>query len=316
MRQESESLKKRDQEILDLIDDEKFEDETLECKVFSGEIQYCLTQIELKLKVLVKEPEVEREPCRESVSSARKVKTMKLPTLTLPKFSGNPTEWPSFWEKAAIDEEMEDVMKFSYLKSYLVGPAAHAVAGLKVTNLTYKEAIDVLHKRFGDISVIIGNHMDALLYCPAVGNMNDVKKLRELYDKLEVHVRSLGALGLHSGGYQQVMSPETLKKLPSELQVMIARRLKGSCDLQDLLEIFHEELLVREKCVLSQVSVERNKPANAPPPKKRRGTDSRIEISKLPQQRCILEAKQMIKSLLSNVPIAMEITSLICEERS
>ena len=159
--------------------------------------------------------------------------------------------------------------------------------------------------------MIIGNHADALLHCPAVGNMNDVKKLRELYDKLEVNVRSLGALCLHSGGYQQVMSPEILKKLPSELQVMITRRLKGSCDLQYLLEIFHEELLVKEKCVLSQVSVEKNKPVNAPP-KKRRETDSRIEICKLQQQRYILEAKQMIESLLSNVPIAMEIASLIC----
>ena len=196
------------------------------------------------------------------------MKTMKLPTLTLEKFLGNPTEWPSFWEtfKAAIDsdEEMENVMKFSYLKSYLVGPAAHAVAGLKVTNSTYREALDVLHKRFGDVSVIIGNHMDALLHCPAVGNMNNVKKLREPYDKLEVHVRSLGALGLHSGGYQQAMSPEILKKWLSELQVMITHRLKGSYNLQYLLEIFHEELLVREKCVLSQVSMEKNKPANAP----------------------------------------------------
>ena len=34
LRQESESLKKRDQEILDLIDDEKFEDEMLECKEY------------------------------------------------------------------------------------------------------------------------------------------------------------------------------------------------------------------------------------------------------------------------------------------
>ena len=201
-------------------------------------------------------------------------------------------------------------MKFSYLKSYLVDPAAHAVAGLKVTNSTYKEALDVLHKRFGEVCVIIENHMDALLHCPAVGNMNDVKKLRELYDKLEVNVRSLGALGLHSGGYQQVMSPEILKKLPSELQVMITRRLKQSCDLQYLLEIFHEELLVREKCVLRQVNVEKNKPHNAP--KKRRGIDFRIEISKLQQQRYILEAKQMIEGLLSNVPIAMAITSLIC----
>ena len=60
------------------------------------------------------------------------------------------------------------------------------------------------------------------------------------------------------------MSPEILKKLLSELQVMITRKLKGSCDLQYLLEIFHEELLFREKSVLSQVSVEKNKLANAP----------------------------------------------------
>ena len=71
LRQESESLKKRDQEILDLINDEKFEDEMLECKEFSGEIQYCLMQIESKLKMLVKEPKVEHVPRRESVSSAR-----------------------------------------------------------------------------------------------------------------------------------------------------------------------------------------------------------------------------------------------------
>eukprot|EP00112_Aurelia_sp_Birch-Aquarium-sp1_P019774 Seg496.1 transcript_id=Seg496.1/GoldUCD/mRNA.D3Y31 product="hypothetical protein" protein_id=Seg496.1/GoldUCD/D3Y31 len=45
---------------------------------------------------------------------------------------------------------------------------------------------------------------------------------------------------------------------------MITRKLKGSCDLRYLLEIFHEELLVREKCVLSQVSVEKNKPATVP----------------------------------------------------
>ena len=161
--------------------------------------------------------------------------------------------------------------------------------------------------------MIIGNHMDALLHCHAVGNMNDVKKLRELYDKLEVNVRSLGALVLHGGGYQQIMSPEILKKLPSELQVMITRRLKGSCELQYLLEIFREELLVTEKCVLSQVSAEKNKPANAPPPR----SDEKqipvcIEISKLQQQRYILEVKQMIESLLSSAPIAMEITSLIC----
>ena len=54
-------------------------------------------------------------------------------------------------------------MKFNFSKSYLVGPTAHALVGFKVTNSTYKEALDVLHERFENVSIIIGNNMDELL---------------------------------------------------------------------------------------------------------------------------------------------------------
>ena len=86
-------------------------------------MQCCLTQNDSKLNVLSKKLEMV-VPSREAFRSARKGKAMKLPSLTLQIFSGNPTEWPSFWEtfKAAIhsEEEMKDVMKFSYLKLLLI----------------------------------------------------------------------------------------------------------------------------------------------------------------------------------------------------
>ena len=82
-------------------------------------------------------------PRSESSVTTHKVSSTKLPSLQLKSFSPNPVEWPSFQEmfEAAInsDNEIEDVVKFNYLKSYLMGPAADAVAGLKVMNSTNKE---------------------------------------------------------------------------------------------------------------------------------------------------------------------------------
>ena len=64
---------------------EKFEDKMLECEQFYSEVQYCLTQIDSKLNVLLKNLEMVA-PCRESLGSTQKVKAMKLPTLTLETF--------------------------------------------------------------------------------------------------------------------------------------------------------------------------------------------------------------------------------------
>eukprot|EP00795_Rhopilema_esculentum_P011143 gene11143-20028_t len=62
----------------------------------------------------------------------------------------------------------------------LEGVAADAIAGLKVSNATYSEAIDLLKRRFGDDQVIISTHMDKLLNIAAVESMNDAKILREI----------------------------------------------------------------------------------------------------------------------------------------
>ena len=60
------------------------------------------------------------------------------------------------------------------------------------------------------------------------------------------------------------MVTEILKKLPSELQVMITRKIKDEWDIQYLLHLFQEELLVREIFVLRQGSGDQSSLVNAP----------------------------------------------------
>ena len=44
---------------------------------------------------------------------------------------------------------------------------------------------------YGNKQVVISSQMDSLLKLPEATSMGEVKKLRNIYDKLESHVRSL-----------------------------------------------------------------------------------------------------------------------------
>ena len=69
------------------------------------------------------------------------------------------------------------VDKFQYLISLLDGPALAAVAGLKLTEPNYNEAIDTLTKRFGNKQLIICRHMDTLLELEPVVAPTNIKAL-------------------------------------------------------------------------------------------------------------------------------------------
>ena len=61
--------------------------------------------------------------------------------------------------------------------------AAEAIAGLKLTNANYDEAVKILTERFGNKQVVINGHMEALMNLPTITNVQNVRGLRQLYDK-------------------------------------------------------------------------------------------------------------------------------------
>ena len=89
----------------------------------------------------------------DSVSTSSKDKTeVKLLRLELPKFSGELTDWQSFWDRfeALVNQsDLPVIGKFSCLQSLLQGEALSVILGLALTTANYEVACDLLKERFG-----------------------------------------------------------------------------------------------------------------------------------------------------------------------
>ncbi|ESO95542.1 hypothetical protein LOTGIDRAFT_175161 [Lottia gigantea] len=178
--------------------------------------------------------------------------TAKLPKLTLTSYNGDPKSWQSFWDSfdAAVNsnDSISKVDKFNYLKGLLEGAASLCIAGLSLTEQNYDSAVELLLEPFGNKQVMISSYMDALIDLSPVSNSNDVKRIRSLFDSIEVSIRSLGSLGVDSNSYGSILVPIILKKVPEEFRLIISRKCdKDKWSIDELLALLKDELEARER---------------------------------------------------------------------
>ena len=94
--------------------------------------------------------------------------------------------------------------------------------------------------------------MDALLNVETVTSPHNLKGLRQLYDKVESHIRSLNTLGVTADSYGSLLASALLKKIPQDLCLIMIRKAPGSeWKLDSLLKMMEEELVARERTALS-----------------------------------------------------------------
>ena len=161
---------------------------------------------------------------------------------------------------------MNVITKFSYLRDILEGSAAAAIAGLTTTEANYEAMIELLQKRFGDSQIIISGHHDALLKIMPLHSSKDIKELRNLYDKVEVHVRGLQSLNVPTSAYGSLLVPVLLKKIPEDVRLQIGREMKdGHWELSRLLDLLRAEIMNRERCSGIQASLPSASSASKPP---------------------------------------------------
>ena len=251
-------LKNLDLEILKIIKEEDIEKFVVESGTFASRHRVVIAKIESKT--------VANTPTTERAAPVVKSRAVKLPYLQLQKFGGNPTDWGAFWDSfsSAIhsNEELDDVQKFNYLKSYLYGNAARALDGLSSTSDNYAEAVKMLSDRFGNKQVIISSHMHKFDEIKAVRHIADLNGLRNIYDQIESNVRSLQSVGIATESYETWLTPKILGKVPEELRISLMRKLEGKWNLELLLQELKSELNIREQCFFAMNNNERKSGEN------------------------------------------------------
>ena len=170
------TLNRLDSKILNVTADEDLDDEIQQSDEYKERIYIALTRVD---KVL-NDTTVHTAPTPPTIAPNRSTK-IKLPKLTLPHFSGNLMKWPPFWDshESAIhnNRELNDVDKFNRFRSLLEHSVYDAIAGLTLTTANYKEAIEILHKCFGNKQMIIAKHKETLLSVEALSSDHQLKDL-------------------------------------------------------------------------------------------------------------------------------------------
>ena len=104
------------------------------------------------------------------------------------------------------------------------GAAAKSIQGLPVIEANYESAVELLKERYDTKQKIIRSHMEELLKRQACTS-DKASQLRMIYDHINVHVRSLEALGLTSEHYGSLLIPVIMSRIPGEISLQIARQV-------------------------------------------------------------------------------------------
>ena len=92
--------------------------------------------------------------------------------------------------------------------------------------------------------------MSKLLQLEKVLNSKNVKELRNLYDRVESHIRSLLTAGIPQENYGPLLIPIALEKLPDDIKLELSRKLgTDKWKIDEFLEILKEEITARESCL-------------------------------------------------------------------
>ena len=178
-----------------------------------------------------------------------------LPNLELPRFDGNPLEWPTFislFKCLVHDQPLTDTQRMTHLQRALAGNAKKAVGGMLTHGHLYREALKEFEEQFDSEESVAGAYLKTIFDHPEVCEDN-FAQLRSFYNTLHVAVSTLKSLSyVHelaaTDDVRRAVQklPETLKTRWGEKRVEM---LPKTATLADLDKWLRER--VRAKSLIS-----------------------------------------------------------------
>ncbi|XP_024871304.1 uncharacterized protein LOC112454249 [Temnothorax curvispinosus] len=150
-------------------------------------------------------------------------KSFKLPKIELAKFSGDVQEWLQFWslfKKIHDDADIANKDKFQYLIQSMIpdSRAADLVKSYPPTAENYNKVISSLKNRFGRDDLQIEVYVRELLQLVLQNALKfKALSLTSLYDKIELHLRAFGSLGVTTDKCVAMLFPLVESLLPEDI---------------------------------------------------------------------------------------------------
>ncbi|XP_055633488.1 uncharacterized protein LOC129773856 [Toxorhynchites rutilus septentrionalis] len=248
----------------ELLDEtEEFMKGNLECRAKIEE-QY----FRVKAGLLTRMPEV-ATPLSSAVSSmnvqpptSSPLSNVKLPTITLPEFTGDFNDWLTFHDTFVsmihTSNEISCVQKFHYLRAALKGEAANLIQSITITANNYAVAWETLVQRYSNKILLRKKHIRALLKYPKIPN-HSVEALHKIVDEFQRHTKVLEQLGEPIAQYSSILMEILEDKLDDAS--LAAWEESISSDQQPTYEKMIEYLQKRAR-VLETILINRPNPSS------------------------------------------------------
>ncbi|XP_058822232.1 uncharacterized protein LOC131683878 [Topomyia yanbarensis] len=122
---------------------------------------------------------------------------LKLPTISLPDFSGDYMDWLAFHDTflALIhsNPDLPEIQKFHYLRAAVKGEASQVIESIGICSANYTLAWQALVNRYANEYLLKKRHLQAIVDIPSM-KRETAASLHALVDEFERHVKTLKQL--------------------------------------------------------------------------------------------------------------------------
>lgn len=140
---------------------------------------------------------------------------IKTPTIEIPVFDGNPLKWLTFKQmfESIIHNrnDIDDIVKFTYLLKHLSGKATSGLGHITLTSEGYQYAWTQLLSEYDNNCILVDTHIDNILNLPYC-NREHSTDLRNLFNLCQLHVSTLNALNFQIDSLSERMLVNIVRK--------------------------------------------------------------------------------------------------------
>lgn len=158
-------------------------------------------------------------PIRTEENTSTLHPNIKLPTVSIPTFSGAHTEWKTFYDmfRAIVhsNEKLPGSYKFQYLLGSLTGEARDIVSGFEVCDDDYIKAWRTLCEVYNDKPMMFMHIMNRFSSLAHV-NREHPDQLRELMKSAVACLKSLDSVGVDRTRVDPIFAYLLMRKLPAD----------------------------------------------------------------------------------------------------